>query len=71
MFYYEYKDEGIREISMKDDNGWEVAYINYSINSDTIYIDGIERTSYASRKYESKYHFGTNIFNQLIIHLQE
>ncbi|MEQ2499249.1 hypothetical protein ACP5WL_29360 [Enterocloster bolteae] len=71
MFYYEYKDEGARGISMKDENRWEVAYINYSINSDIIYIDGIERTSYASRIYESKYHFGTNIFNQLIIHLQE
>ena len=61
MFYYEYKDEGARGISMKDENRWEVAYINYSINSDIIYIDGIERTSYASRIYESKYHFGTNI----------
>ena len=71
MFSYKYKKTGTLSISMIDEQMNEVAYIDYSINETTLHIIGIERTSYANRRYSSNIHFGTCIFNELLKYIIE
>lgn len=70
MFTFEYKNYGIYEINMYDKYLFEVASITYNIIGSTIYIDNIQKSTYACRKYGNNYHFGTIIFNELLKYIK-
>lgn len=69
-FTYEYEYNNPRCIIM---NGKEknIALIYYSLENDILWIKDIQKTPIGEQYYNNDYHLGTEILNQLLIHLKE
>ncbi len=68
MYYIHKKYSGIE---MRDNNSHLVSFIEYSLHNSILHIITIERSAYARRCYSCDFHFGTDIFNALLLYLEE
>ena len=67
--HYIYKNYS--ETELYDKNGHLVSFIDYSLYDTVLHIINIERSTYARRHYSCDFHFGTDIFNALLLYLEE